>query len=59
MGEKLPYDEGSAAYENRIPLGQNPYYVTDWQYEEWDKGWMAKNDMDPMDLYDWSADKFK
>jgi hypothetical protein len=57
--KELPYDEGARAFKDRIPLGQNPYSESDWQCDEWDKGWQAEYDIDSNDSYDWSADKFK
>lgn len=57
--EELPYDQGAEAYRSKQLMESNPFDKSAWQYEEWGKGWMAENDIDSDDSFDWSSSAFK
>jgi hypothetical protein len=56
--ERLPYDEGSEAYNNRKHYNTNPYSEADWKHEEWHLGWSQQEECDSHS-WDYEKDDFK
>ena len=56
--DRLPYDEGAEAYNQRKHYSINPYAESDWKHDEWHLGWSQQGECGG-DSWDWATDDFK